>query len=102
MRLQHPNSDANLAFGRGDARWRGKLPIPKHAHPLIKKLFEEANAQQTTMTEIGERANIRRKTMSDWRYRRLPRVDLLEAALNTLDLELVVRRRRIKASGEIA
>lgn len=94
MRAVHQNSLTNLAFGRGDMRWRGKINIPQHTHPVVKKLFEEANEQMTTITEIAGRASINRGTISDWRYRAMPTVDLLEAALNALDLELCVRRRK--------
>jgi transcriptional regulator with XRE-family HTH domain len=84
----------NLPLGRGAARWRGKLPIPQHAHPLVRQLFEEMNCQSTTMTEVAERANIRRCTMSNWRYGHLPQIDLLIAAFNVLGLELCVRSRK--------
>lgn len=84
----------------GDRRWRGKLVPPPHCHPLVRVLFAAANEQQTTLSEIGRRAGIRRKTMSDWGSRRLPRIDLLEACLNVLDLELVVvEKREPPASG---
>lgn len=75
-------------------RWRGKLPIPAHAHPLIRRLFVELNAQHTTVTEVAERSGLRRATISDWRYRQEPRVSDLDAVLNVLGLELAVRPRR--------
>lgn len=74
-------------------RWRGKLPIPQHAHPLVRQFFAEANAQQTTLSEIADRAGQRRGTISDWRYRRNPTIASFEAALNVLDLELCIRPR---------
>lgn len=79
---------------RHGTRWRGKLPIPRHIHPLVRSLFAEMNAQQTTLTEVADRAGIRRGTISDWRYRYTPRVSDLDAALNVLGLELYVRRRK--------
>lgn len=75
-------------------RWRGKLPIPEHAHPLVRRLIEEANRQKTTLTEIANRAGHRRGTLSDWRYRREPRVGSLVAAFNVLGFELKAVRRR--------
>ncbi|MCO5059666.1 MAG: helix-turn-helix transcriptional regulator [Rhizobiaceae bacterium] len=75
-------------------RWRGKLPIPHHTHPLVRRLFQEMNRQKTTLTEVAERAGIRRGTISDWRYRYTPRVSDLDAAFNVLGLELSVRPKR--------
>lgn len=75
-------------------RWRGKLPIPRHVHPLVRRLFVEMNQQKTTLTEVADRAGIRRGTVSDWRYRYTPRVADLDAALNVLGLELSVRSKR--------
>lgn len=90
----HPGSLGNLSFGRGDMRWRGKLPIPEKANPLVRQLFEHANEQLTTMTEISERSGIPRETISGWRYSVTPNVASLEATLNVLGLELCVRKRR--------
>ncbi len=81
-------------MNRNGTRWRGKLPIPAHAHPLVRKLIEEANRQQTTLGEIAERANLRRETISEWRYRKEPRVSNLVAAFNVLGLDLIVAARR--------
>jgi hypothetical protein len=75
-------------------RWRGRLPIPPHAHPLVRRLFEEMNRQRTTITEVAERAGFRRETISEWRYSYQPRIADLDAAYNVLGLELSVRHRR--------
>ncbi len=72
-------------------RWRGKLTIPKHAHPLVRQFFRELNAQKTTLSEVAERAPFRRATISDWRYRRDPTLSNFEAALNVIGLELAIR-----------
>lgn len=75
-------------------RWRGKLSIPRHAHPIVRRLFEEMNEQQTVMEEVGKRAGLKPETLSNWRYRTNPKLDLIDAALNALDLELCVRKRK--------
>lgn len=75
-------------------RWRGRLSIPNHAHPVVRRLFEEMNEQNTVMAEVCERAGLKPETVSNWRYRTNPKIDLIDAALNALDLELCVRRRR--------
>lgn len=72
-------------------RWRGKLPVPPHAHPLVRRLIEEANRQKTTLTEIAKRAGLRRGTISGWRYNRTPCVADLEAAFNVLGLTMWVK-----------
>ncbi|RUW41495.1 hypothetical protein EOA37_09540 [Mesorhizobium sp. M2A.F.Ca.ET.015.02.1.1] len=74
-------------------RWRGKIPIPAHAHPLVRQFIAEANEQQTTLTEIADRSGQRRGTLSEWRYSRNPTIASFEAALNVIDLELCIRRR---------
>lgn len=74
-------------FG-GDVRWRGKLPVPDHAHPIVRRLIREANAQQTTLTEIARRAGVRRCSIMQWGHRHHPRLDQVQAALNVLDLDL--------------
>lgn len=79
---------------RFNTRWRGKLPVPLHTHPLVRRLFQELNSQNTTITEIAERAGFRRGTISDWRYRQEPRISDLDAVLNVLGLQLTVRRRQ--------
>lgn len=81
-------------MNRQGTRWRGKLPIPQHAHPLVRRLIEEANEQKTTLTEIAERAGLRPGTVSDWRYSRAPTVPNLIAAFNVLGLDLSVVPRR--------
>jgi len=82
-------SDAGKKRRSGN-QWRGRIPVPKHCHPLVQQLIAEMNRQRTTLTEVGDRAGIDRGTISDWRYRRAPRVDLLEAALNVIGFRLAV------------
>jgi hypothetical protein len=79
---------------RHGTRWRGKLPIPRHCHPLVRQFFRTLNEEQTTISEVAARTGHRRGTISDWRYRRAPSLADFDAALNTLDLELTIRRKR--------
>lgn len=72
-------------------RWRGKLKTAAHTHPAVRALFDLANEQQTCMTEIARRAGVQVGTMGDWRRRRMPRVDTLDACLNTIGYQIVVR-----------
>lgn len=75
-------------------RWRGKIPIPSHAHPLVRKLVELANSDMTTMTEVAERAGLRPETVSNWRYRNSPRIADYEAAINALGYEIRIVETR--------
>lgn len=80
-------------MNRAGTRWRGKLPIPRHAHPLVRRFFRELNEQKTTIGEVAARSGQRPGTISDWRYRRNPTLPSFEAALAALDLELSIRPR---------
>jgi hypothetical protein len=93
-RAPTPDTHIKLAYRRLGLRWRGQLDIPRGAHPLVRRLFEEANRQQTTLTEIAERAGLRRGTIGQWGRKNNPRVHDLEAALNVLGYGLVVRPMR--------
>lgn len=74
----------------GGCRWRGRLTIPKHAHPLVRRLIHELNRQGTTMHELAERSGVHLRTIQAWRHKSLPKVDLLEACFNSLGFRLRV------------
>lgn len=76
----------------GSCRWRGRLTIPKHAHPLVRRLILELNRQSTTMHELSERSGVHLRTIQTWRHKNLPKIDLLEACFNTLGFRLRVER----------
>lgn len=89
-RAPTPDTHPTLAYRREGRRWRGKLAIPAHAHPIVCRLYAEANAQMTTLTEIADRAGLRRCTVGQWGRRNHPRIDQIEAALNALGMRLVI------------
>lgn len=68
--------------------------IPLNAHPAVRRLFAEMNAQQCSQTEMARRSGVNRNTLKDWKTRTTPTLDNPEACLNVLDLELVVRERK--------
>jgi len=80
----------NLKRGRGAARWAGKLPIPPSAHPLVRELFESMNEQKVLISDVAEVSGVSKRTISDWRYKRTPGVENLNAVLNVLNLELTI------------
>lgn len=71
-------------------QWRGRIPIPTHCHPLVRAWIAALNDQQTSLTEVSNRCGMDRRALSDWRYRRMPRLDNFEAALNVIGLRLVI------------
>jgi hypothetical protein len=75
-------------------RWRGQIPIPPKAHPLVRRLIRIANAKQVTLTEIAMESGVAPKTISDWRYRSAPSLTNFEAALNALGYEIKIVERK--------
>ena len=73
---------------------RGEIVIAPHAHPLVRRFLVEMNKQRTTFREVALRSNVGVDTMRFWQNRHMPRLDVFEAALNVLDLELCIRARR--------
>lgn len=73
---------------------RGLIKVAQNSHPCVRRFVEEMNEQQTTFAEVAERSGVGIDTMRFWQTRHMPRVDLLDAALNVLGLELCVRKRR--------
>jgi transcriptional regulator with XRE-family HTH domain len=88
--LARGRSQANLEGGRGAARWAGRLPIPKRAHPLVRQLFELMNEKQVMITDVAEAAGVGRRAISEWRYRSSPSLASFEAALGALGYELKI------------
>jgi hypothetical protein len=82
-----------------DIRWRGKIEIPAHADPLVRGLVEIMNDEMTTMCEVADRAGLARQTFHNWRTKTNPKVCDLQAALNVLDYELVIRKRKASDGG---
>lgn len=78
----------------GGNNTRGRLPIPKNVHPLVRRLFELLNHERATAKEISKRAGLCVPAVSLWR-KQMPRLDNFSAALNALGYKL-----RIVAKGE--
>lgn len=88
-----PQFVANKVAGHRD--WHEHTPVPayavpEHAHPLVRGFYAAVNAERCRLHEIAGRTNIHVCTLRQWRTRYMPRVDLLDAALNALDLELAI------------
>jgi hypothetical protein len=66
--------------------------VPEHSHPLVRRVFEEMNAQRYDTTALEAAAGVSASCIRSWRTRRTPRVDNLEAALNSLGFELRIHK----------
>ncbi len=73
---------------------RGRIKIAEGAHPCVRRFMEQMNEQQTTFREVSDRSGVGVDTLRFWQTRHMPRVDLLDAALNVLGLELCIRKKR--------
>lgn len=85
-----PDTHPRLLYRKDGRRWRGRLPIPTHAHPLVRRLYAELNKQQTTMKEVEDRAGLRLGAIGEWGRRHTPRVADLDAALNVIGYRVQV------------
>lgn len=71
-----------------------RLRIPHHAHPLVRRMFEEMNYQRIGVLDMSDRSGINKNTLRDWRTRTVPTVDNLEACFTVLGCELTIRQNR--------
>ncbi|MGI9490877.1 MAG: hypothetical protein ACR2QF_00470, partial [Geminicoccaceae bacterium] len=63
-----------------------RMTIPKHAHPMVRRLYIEMNAQRANPRDVEEQAGLGRLTINQWRTCRSPDIHCLTAALNVLGL----------------
>ncbi len=91
--IKRRHSRANLRKGRGDARWAGKLAIPKHAPPLVREFFQLLNDNKLLIKDAVDGTDVSRVTVSDWRYRHAPLLGNFEAVLHNLGYELRIVER---------
>jgi transcriptional regulator with XRE-family HTH domain len=61
------------------------------AHPIVKFLWDEMNAQQVSQEIVAARAGIASSTLRKYKYAdRAVTLGLIEAALNVLGYDLVI------------
>lgn len=73
--------------------YRGVGKIGPGVHPLVRFLFEEMTRQHLTNPVVAKQAGVSRCALWEWRNRTTPKVSDLEACLNAIGYELVIRRR---------
>lgn len=93
-RSLRPDVRAKLGVGQkrrahGGNNQRGRLPIPEHAHPLVRATYRLINKERTTQKDIALRAGLGRTTVHLWQ-RQNPRIDSMEAVLNALGYKLQI------------
>jgi len=71
-----------------------KRRVTEHAHPLARRFFELAAESKTAIRDIAYLAGLCHVTIGKWKDRHAPNVTSLEAALNVLGYELVIREKR--------
>ena len=71
-----------------------KLTIPQHAHPLVRRLFEEMNKEQIGVVDISERSGVNKNTISGWRKKSIPSIINIEACFSVLGMEVSLTRKR--------
>lgn len=64
--------------------------LPKHVHPIVRGLFAEMNEQLATRKRVSAPAGVTNHAITSWRKSSMPLLDTIDAALNTLDLELAI------------
>jgi transcriptional regulator with XRE-family HTH domain len=69
--------------------------VPAQAHPIVRFIFQEINAQRVPQEELAERSGVSSSTIRKWRRReRTPNMLQVEAVLNTLGYDLCIAESR--------
>lgn len=70
-----------------------RMTVPPHAHPLVRRLYQEIIRQQVPVAILAKKSGVSRQTIREWRTRLRPKLDDLEACFNVLGYELAVREK---------
>lgn len=71
-----------------------RVRVPAHAHPLVRRMFEEMNHQQLGILDLADRSGVNKNTINDWKNRSNPHVHNLAACFAVLGLEMTVKKGR--------
>ena len=73
-----------------------RLPIMprKPVHHLVQTVFRLMIEDRWTYHDVASRAGITPGTIRSWKINSMPSLEALEAVLNTMGYELVVRKRK--------
>jgi len=73
-------------------RYFKRLTVPERAHPMVRDLYRLMNEEQVGLLDMSERVGTHKDTITGWRTKSTPRVDMLEACLNVLGYRLRIER----------
>lgn len=61
-----------------------------HVHPIVRGFFLEMRSQRASRQRIAEPAGISPDALTGWRSKNMPLLDMIDAALGVLGLELAI------------
>jgi len=65
--------------------------------PLVSRMFQLLQEQRMTEKDFCNRVGVNPNTFRDWRLRVMPRVNDIEACIDHLGYEIVVRPKRCQS-----
>lgn len=68
----------------------GMIPVPAHAHPVVRDLVRAMNMRGVSFDALASITGVNERTISGWRKNHVPRLDNIEAALNGVGLRLAI------------
>ena len=66
--------------------------VPDCGHPAVRFIFSEMNRQRASLGQVERRSGVTGEAIRKWRRQRSPNLVLVEAVLNALGYELVIRK----------
>jgi hypothetical protein len=67
-----------------------ELSVPQHVHPCVRGFFVAMRDEQASRADLSARSGIGIFTFTGWRKRHMPQLDVIDAALNAMDMELAI------------
>lgn len=78
------------------SRWE-KRSTPLHVSPLVREFFSLLDKDPRTVWRFAEDAGLHTPTVWNWRRgKTLPRLGILNQALNALGYELVIQKKTVE------
>ncbi len=68
----------------------GTVTIPEHAHPIVKGLFARMIDERASYERVAAPSGIGIPTLTGWRFRHMPLIDTIDAALNVFGLQIAI------------
>lgn len=67
---------------------------PEHAHPFVKRIYEETLSQQVLIKDLAKRSGVHIAVLREWKRRCGPKLLDIEAVLGVLGLELKIVEKK--------